>query len=57
MPMVPIVKTANGEADCECYRLSIETTCLQRGWKESQFIKVNFHIQSRHGIMIIGPTR
>jgi len=57
MPIVPIVKTADGEADCDCYQLSTEMPCL--------YIKVNYHIQSRHiemiyesnWIMIIGPTR
>ena len=40
----------------------IVTDCLQKclvycgGGKESQFINVNYHIQSRHGIMIICPT-
>jgi len=28
MLIVPIVLTADGEADCECYRLSIEMPCL-----------------------------
>jgi len=28
MPMVLIVRTADGEADCECYRLSVEMSCL-----------------------------
>ena len=42
------------------------TDCLLKclvfrgGGKESQFVKVNYHnnhIQSRHRIMIIGPTK
>ena len=39
------------------------TDCLLKcldyrgGGKEGQFIKVNYHIQSRHEIMIICPTR
>jgi len=38
------------------------TDCLLKclvyrgGRKEGQFIKVNYHIHSRQGIMIIGPT-
>jgi len=28
MPIVPTVRTADGEADCECYRLSTEMPCL-----------------------------
>ena len=41
----------------------IVTDCLLKclvyrgGGNEGQFIKVNYHIQSRHGITIIGPTR
>jgi len=31
MPMVPIVRTADGEADCDCHRLSAEMPCLQKG--------------------------
>ena len=29
----------------------------REGGKEDQFIKVNCHIQSRHGIMIIGSKK
>jgi len=28
MPIVQIVRTADGEVDCECYRLSTEMSCL-----------------------------
>jgi len=28
MPIVPIVRTADGEADCECCWLSTEMPCL-----------------------------
>jgi len=28
MPIVQILRTAHGEADCECYPLSIEMPCL-----------------------------
>jgi len=57
MPFVPIVRTADGEANCECYRLSIEMPCLYRDGMEGQFIKVNYQIHSRQAITIIGPTR
>jgi len=46
-PMVrPIVTVTDHLLKCLVYR---------GGGKEGQFIKVNYHIQSRHGIMIIGP--
>jgi len=28
MPIVPIVRTADGEADCDCYWMSTEMPCL-----------------------------
>jgi len=27
-PIVPIVRTADGEANCDCYQLSTEMPCL-----------------------------
>jgi len=51
---MPIVRTADGEADCDCYRLSLKCLIYRRGGKQGQFIKVNYHIQTRHRILIIG---
>jgi len=44
----PIVNVTDCLLKCLVYR---------GGGMEGQFIKVNYHIQSRHGIMIIGPAR
>ena len=44
----PIVNVTDCLLKCLVYR---------GGGMEDQFIKVNYHIQSRHGIMIIGPAR
>ena len=55
--MVPIVRTADGEADFIVTDCLLKRLVCRGGGKEGQFIKVNYQIQSRHGIMIIGPMR
>jgi len=34
-----LIRTADGEADYECYRLSIEMLCLYRGWEGGPIYK------------------
>jgi len=48
--MRPIVNVTDCLLKCLVYR-GVGT------WKEGKFIKINHHIQPRHGIMIIGPKR
>ncbi len=48
----PMVRSIVNVTDC-----LLKCLVYRGGGKEGQFIKVNYHIQSSHGIMIIGPTR